>query len=353
MYTIELVNRRGETMYKTNLDMSEIERVMKDADFSGVVLLKKGKEQLYQSEKGYSNRSDRISIHSDTRFGIGSGCKLFTSIAICQLVEKGELSFETKLKDCLDVELPHFHNDITVHHLLTHTSGIPDYFDEAVMDDYEDLWKNQPMYLIRETKDFLPMFQQKEMMFIPGEKFHYNNAAFILLGLIVESKSGMRFTDYVENNIFQKLQMNDSGYFSTDRLPQNTAIGYIDEKDGTYRSNIFSIPIQGAPDGGAYVTARDMSKLWEGLLSYKLVNEEITKLLLNPHVQVREDLSYGYGIWLNMKKGQIYKYHLMGYDPGVSFHSAYYLDQDLTLVIHSNQSDGPFQIMKEVEKIIL
>ncbi|MCF6137480.1 serine hydrolase domain-containing protein [Pseudalkalibacillus berkeleyi] len=335
----------------TNSDLSQIESVMKEENFSGAVLVKKGMEQLYQDEMGYSNRSDLIPIKPDTKFGIASGCKLFTSISICQLVENGALSFETKLKDCLDIDLPHFHKDITVHHLLTHTSGIPDYFDEAVMDNYEDLWKQQPMYLIRKTKDFLPMFQQKEMVFTPGEKFHYNNAAFILLGLIVESKADMSFTDYVEKNIFQQLHMNDSGYFLTDRLPQNTAIGYIDEKDGSYRSNIFSVPIQGGPDGGAFVTTEDMAKIWEGLVSFKLMSQDFTKLLLTPHVEVREDLSYGYGVWLNMKKGQIYKYHLMGYDPGVSFHSAYYLDQGITLVIPSNHSNGPFKIMKEIEKV--
>ncbi|MFP3472933.1 serine hydrolase domain-containing protein, partial [Micrococcus sp. SIMBA_144] len=77
-----------------------------------------------------------------------SGCKLFTAIGIAQLVEKKQLSFKTKLRDCLNVSLPHFDPNITIHQLLTHTSGIPDYFDEAVMEDYEDLWKQTPMYLL-------------------------------------------------------------------------------------------------------------------------------------------------------------------------------------------------------------
>jgi CubicO group peptidase (beta-lactamase class C family) len=329
---------------------NKVNEVLNEKSFSGVALVKKGQETVLEKTAGYYNRAEKLPVDLNTRFAIASGCKLFTAIAVCQLVEKGLLALDTKLQDCLDIDFPNFSPDVTIHHLLTHSSGIPDYFNEDVMDDYEDLWITQPTYRIRKLKDFLPMFREGEMMFAPGEKFHYNNAAFIVLGLIVEQKTRMDFTDYVQVNIFNRCEMKDSGYFWMDRLPRNTAIGYIDEEEGTFRSNTFAVPIIGGADGGAYVTAPDMVKFWEGLMTYKLLDENTTNTLLHQHMKVREDAYYGYGIWINLKNDQVFKYHVMGYDPGVSFHSAVYPDFGLTLAIPSNMSDGPFPIMNAIEE---
>ena len=108
---------------------------------------------------GYANQSECINNTIQTRFGIASGCKIFT-IGICQLVEKGFISFHTKLKDCLEIKFPNFDEDITIHQLLTHSAGIPDYFDESIMDNFEDLWKQTPMYLLKSLKRLLSLFQK-------------------------------------------------------------------------------------------------------------------------------------------------------------------------------------------------
>lgn len=98
---------------------------------------------------------------------------------------------------------------------------------------------------IKSLKDFLPLFQNRDMMYAPGSKFHYNNAGFIILGLIIEEQTGLKFTEYIEN-IFNPIGMNHSGYFSLDRLPRQTALGYIkDEISQTWRTNAYSIPIKG------------------------------------------------------------------------------------------------------------
>lgn len=319
-------------------------------DFSGVVFIKDQSGQIHHQAYGYANRSDEIKNKVDTKFGIASGCKFFTAVAISQLVDAGKITFQSKIKDCLDIEFPFFDDSVTVHHLLTHTSGIPDYFDEAVMEDFADLWKERPMYLIDHLQAFLPMFQNSKMMFSPGERFQYNNAGFIVLGLIVEQYSGMSFTDYVETHIFKKCPMNDSGYYSLDQFPKNTAIGYIDDEEtGLWKTNIYSIPIKGGADGGAFITAPDMIKFWEGLLSHKLLNPETTKLLLTPHVCEEDDEYYGYGIWITKSGDEIVKYHLMGYDPGVCFHSAYYPKKGITVVIPSNKSKGAYPVIKMIE----
>ncbi|MEN1936441.1 serine hydrolase [Paenibacillus sp. 102] len=319
--------------------------------FSGAIYIKDNNDVLFESAFGYANRADQKLNTVHTRFGIASGCKLFTAVAICQLVEKGFLSFETRLEDCLNIQFPHFSKEITIHHLLTHSSGIPDYFDEQVMENFEDLWKQTPMYLLNDAKDFLPLFQNGEMMFHPGEKFHYNNAGFIVLGLIVEQQSGLSFTDYIEANLFQRCRMNDSGYFSLDRLPKNTAYGYIDNKDGTWRTNTYSIPIKGGADGGAFITPSDMIKFWKALFNHQLLSKEYTDTLLHSQIHVKDGTDYGYGLWISKSERSIIKYHVMGYDPGVSFHSAFYPKSGIMAAILSNKSSGAFEVMKGIEEI--
>jgi CubicO group peptidase (beta-lactamase class C family) len=327
--------------------------IQNNVDFSGAVLVVDKDKVLAEQKFGYANRSDQIENNSATRFGIASGCKLFTAIAICQLVEQGKISFDSKLTDCLDIEFKHFDEEVTVHHLLTHTSGIPDYFDEDVMDNFEELWVANPMYHIRRLKDFLPLFQDEPMKAKIGESFHYNNAGYILLGLIVEQASGLEFSDYIQTHIFNKANMESSGYFAFDSLPPNTALGYIDKPDGTWKTNIYSLPVKGGSDGGAFVTANDLAKLWTALMNDQLLNETYTKKLLSTHTQVNESGYYGYGIWIKKTtENNILKYHIMGYDPGVSFHSAYYPDLSIHVVVCSNKSDGAFDMMSGIEEFL-
>lgn len=319
-------------------------------DFSGSALVMRQNDILFDHQQGYANRAERIENRTSTRFGIASGCKLFTAIAVCQLIEQGKLAFTSTLGECLTIDFPTFDPAVTVEQLLTHTSGIPDYFDESVMDDFEELWRQRPMYHIRQLRDFLPMFQHEPMRQERGV-FQYNNAGYILLGLIIEQASELMFSDYIERFVFKPADMTDSGYFSLDALPANTALGYIDNADGSWRTNHYSIPVKGGADGGAFVTAQDMTKLWCALLAHRLLGEEMTSRLLTPHVKVNDKgAHYGYGLWIQLgAKRHVFKYHVMGYDPGVSFHSAYYPATEIVSVVCSNESDGAFDLMKAIE----
>ncbi|KPB05899.1 serine hydrolase domain-containing protein [Bacillus sp. CHD6a] len=316
--------------------------------FSGVIHVENRTEIIHASAHGFSNRAESILNTTKTRFGIASGCKLFTAIGICQLVESGALSFQTTLSSLLNEYFPHFHEEVTVHHLLTHSSGIPDYFDEDEMDDFEELWVKNPMYHMRQLEDFLPLFQNQQMKLNPGEKFHYNNAGYIVLGLIMEKVAGVPFTKYVEEHIFKPARMEDSGYFSLDCLPANTALGYIDKEDGSWKTNSYSIPIKGGADGGAYVTASDMANLWRALMNGKLVSKEMVDIMTTPCIQAGNDY-YGYGIWIEKAEDTIVKYHVMGYDPGVSFASGYYPESETIVVIPSNKERGPHKLMYLIE----
>lgn len=297
-----------------------VEDICKELRFSGSILVG-NQESEYTLAYGYANRSEKIKNTANTKFGIASGCKIFTAIAICQLVQEGKLSFDSFLKDCIDVDFSNFDPNITIHHLLTHSSGVPDYFDEEVLDDYESLWKDKPMYSLHAPADFLPLFQHGQMKFKPNEKFHYNNTGFILLGLIVENITKLEFTTYVEQNIFQKCGMYDSGYYRMDQLPATTAQGYIDS-DQSWRTNIYAIPIKGGPDGGAYTTVKDLKIFWDALFDNRLLDTHYTELLLTPHIKDNEYIYYGYGVWILKINNEIVKYFVMGSDPGVSMQSS-------------------------------
>lgn len=316
-------------------------------DFSGNIQIRKAKKKIYEKAYGFADISNERLNNINTRFGIASGAKLLTAIAICKLVEQGKLKVDSLLKDYLDSD--NFDDGVTIKNLLTHTSGLPDYFNEEEMSDFSELWIDNPMYMMKEPKDFIPLIKEQKPMFNPGEKFHYNNGGFVILAFIVEKVSGIKFVDFVKENIFDVLEMNSSGYFSMDMLPKNCAYGYEKDSTGTLKTNIYSIPIIGGGDGGVFVTADDIGKLWDGLLSCKLLGKEITDELLTPHVHVNNDVYYGYGLWIVKRNDNIYKYYITGSDPGVSFQSAVYPNEEIEITILGNKEFSTYEIVKSVE----
>jgi len=318
--------------------------------FSGVVLIREQGNTIFEYAYGDANRSDAIHNTMHTRFAIASGSKIFTAVAVALLVDKNVITFDTPLKDCLKIEFPHFDPNITVRHLLTHSSGIPDYFDEEGGADYEELWQSRPMYAMREPKDFLPMFQKEKMKFPPGERFSYSDAGFIVLGLIIEEQTGMRFIDYIEENVFARADMTDSGYFAADRLPDRTAFSYIEkDSDGGWRTNTFAVPIIGAPDGGAYTTAPDMAYFWSALFDHRLLSREITVELLRPQIEAKSEganCHYGLGVWVKMKHDSISSYYVTGWDPGVGMISEVIPERGLLVTVIGNSNRPTFPMYR-------
>jgi CubicO group peptidase (beta-lactamase class C family) len=293
-----------------SIDVTSLQEMINEQDrqqpFSGVIMVREGGQTVFEQAYGHANKADAIPNTLETRFAMASGCKVFTAVAIGQLIERGLLTFDTRLKDCVSVEFPHFDPAVTVGQLLMHTSGIPDYFDEEIMDDFGALWKERPVYNILRPADFLPMFQNEPMKSKPGEKWAYNNAGFIVLGLIVEAVSGIEFPQYIEDNIFKVCDMQESGYFLMNQLPARTAYGYIPVNETEWRTNIYDVPIIGGADGGAFTTVGDMAKFWDSLLGYRLLSENMTRTFLTPQAVAEKEADgketcYGYGVWLTRK----------------------------------------------------
>ena len=313
--------------------------------FSGVVLVRERGETVFSGAWGDADKANRRPNRVDTSFAVASGSKTFTALAVCQLAERGVVSLDARLSDCLDVRFPSFDPGVTLHHLLSHTSGIPDYFDEDVMDDFAALWAERPMYTIREPSDFLPLFQHLPQKFPPGDHFHYNNAGYIVLGLVIEQVGGIAYIDYVQRHIFDACGMRASGFYESNRLPANTAYGYVPTEKGGWRTNVFDVPIVGGADGGVFVSAPDMCRFWDALRQHRLLGEAMTRRMLTPHAAVPEgfDNAYGYGLWLQATGDTIDLYHAEGADPGAALLSGVVPaeETDFTVIGNTNEETWP------------
>ncbi|GIP30194.1 serine hydrolase [Paenibacillus sp. J23TS9] len=285
----------------------------------------------------------------DTRFATASAGKAFVAVAILQLIEEGKLRFDDRLGDVLRIELNLIDHGITIEQLLNHTSGIPDYFDESVMKNYDELWQDYPNYKIRSSADLLPLFINKPMMYPPGERFQYNNSGYVVLGLVIEEKTGMRFDEYLQKVVFDPCGMTDTGYYELDRLPARCANAYIyDSERQQFYTNIYSVDAKGTGAGGAFTTVLDIHKFWDGLLGGKLISREMVSNMLNLHSS-DGSAGYGYGMWL-IEVGDHCIPFFQGCDPGVSFISTYSLKQNLNITIASNFGSDVWDINEKILK---
>lgn len=294
-----------------------------EKDFSGCISVVKNGTVFFERNYGYADLANKIPNKLNTKFATASAGKVFVAIAILQLIESGKLGFDDNIGNLLDFDLKEIDKRITVRQLLCHTSGIPDYFDESIMCEYDELWKDYPNYKIRKSSDLIPLFINKPMMYPPGERFQYNNTGFVVLGLIIEKLTGQLFDEYLKKNIFETCNMYNTGYYELDRLPENCANSYIyDKQREEYFTNIYSVDVKGTGAGGAFTTVLDINKFWSNLLNEKLISNKMLEQMLS--VQSSSDSEYyGYGIWLGKKEENTYIPYFQGSDPGVSFISSY------------------------------
>jgi CubicO group peptidase (beta-lactamase class C family) len=323
-------------------------------DFSGVVSIRHQGQILYEQAAGYADRSNRIANSLNTRFGIASGTKFFTALAIGKLIATQKLSFSTKLHDCLALDFPHYSSEITIRHLLTHTSGIPDYFDEEKFTDFDHFFVNRPWYELKGPRDYLAVFPDEPMKFPPGTRFSYSNGGYILLGVVIEEVTGLPYQHYVEQAIFQAIGMKRSGYFAFNQLPEQTALGYIEEA-GDWRTNIYNLPIVGASDGGAYTTADDLATLWKAFWGAEIVPPDLVELFSTPSVKAEtqgEGVYYGHGLWIHVEPDGQPEVYVTGGDAGVSFRSSLKRATDLQVTVLSNTTNGAWPVLRDMDNAL-
>lgn len=297
-------------------------------------------------------------------FDTASITKLFTTVAALQLVDKGLLKLDDKITEIINLEETKIPKDVTIAHLLTHTSGIADDADEEAGENYEDLFINKPNYSIRKCSDFIPQFAYKEPNFKAGTNVRYNNCAFVLLGLAIEKVTSKVYQTYIDKNIFKACEMNNTAFYSKDDSEAKIAEGYFlvqDEITGLNKwiKNIYSFPPIGAADSGAFTTVGDLDIFIRSLKAGKLLSEKMTLEIFKPQITIEQkcrmgNILNGYGFhFLYDNDENLIQIYKEGCNAGVAAMFAYYPAIDTTSIILANQTCNVWKLHYDVEQIIL
>jgi CubicO group peptidase (beta-lactamase class C family) len=319
-------------------------RELEAADqFSGVVGVKQGDQELLLDAYGYASRTWDVATTVETRFDTASITKLFTAVATLQLVEHGAFALDTSVIGYLGLEGTGISPAVTPYHLLTHTSGIADDADEEAGERYEDLFVERPNYSVLETADYLPQFVGKPPNFAPGEGCRYCNVSYVLLGLMIERATGSTYRSYVAQHVFAPAGMSRSGFFRMDVVEPDIAEGVEaieDENGGTagWRRNIYSYPPIGGPDGGAHVTVGDLLRFHRAVTDERLVGPVLTAELLSPKARhsARGAGSHmmGFGFEFETDADDVVQcYWKEGVNVGVSGMLRHYPTKDVTVAV--------------------
>ncbi|WP_456313642.1 serine hydrolase [Pseudomonas shirazensis] len=257
--------------------------------FNGSALVSENGKVILQKGYGSANMEWNIPNQPDTKFRLGSISKQFTALLIVKLAEEGKIKLDVPITTYLPDYPKETGDKITIHHLLTHTSGIPNYTSAPN-------FMNEKARNPYSPADFVKTFSNLPLEFKPGEKFAYSNSGYFLLGYIIEKITGKTYEQYLQETVFTPLKMVNSGYDHSDVILKNRAAGY--EKAGKKIVNAsyidMSIPYAA---GSLYSTVEDLYLWDQGLYTNKLLSEKSMEPLFKPYI-AQGDEAYGYGWFL-------------------------------------------------------
>jgi len=315
---------------------NRIAQLASEQPFYGAISITKKGETIFETVAGSESLKPYRRNTIDTKFKIASGGKMFTSVAIGKLVMAGKLSYSDLLVEYLpelkDIESV---KNVTVAHLLSHTSGIGDYWDDA----FEKEW-----YKIKNHSDYLPYVIKNIEANELGD-YAYSNSNFILLGLIIEKVSGQDYYGFVQKAILDPLKMTNTSYpIFKDAPAPGFAVG-LEANSVNGKTNNFDPVVarrlgsQASAAGGVYTTVGDMQKFGQALLSNTLVSPEIFKEMTTPRNNRSgvEGSGYGFGLIMDNTDGYL-SYGHGGMGPGSEFRFSVYPKDEIIVVVVSNFS---------------
>jgi CubicO group peptidase (beta-lactamase class C family) len=304
----------------------------------GVFMVAKNGKAIYQKAFGKANLELEVNLTTESVFQIGSMTKQFTAIAILMLEEQGKLNVQNPISKYIP-DYPSG-DKITIHHLLTHTSGIKDF---TKMKSLRDIAQKE-----MSPKMMVDFFKNEPVDFAPGEKFDYNNSGYVLLGYLIELVSGGTYEDFIKENIFKKVGMNQSNY-ATDRLIINKrAYGYHKKEYGYVNKSVinFSVPFS---SGSLMSSANDMLK-WQNALNQNLLlkTENSQKAFSKYKLNSGETFTYGYGWHIKELNGTPVREH-GGSIFGFKSMGVYIPSEDIYVLGLSNcDCNSPTQITRDI-----
>jgi D-alanyl-D-alanine carboxypeptidase len=321
---------------------SYLDSLAADGKLSGVVMVAKNGKPIATKAAGIANRKTNEPITLETRFNLGSMNKMFTAVAVAQLAQQGRLSFHDKVAQ----HLPDWPNKdvaekVTIHHLLTHSSGLASYWGEEF---------NQKRETLLTVSDHLPLIAKQGLSFTPGERFQYSNSGFMLLGAIIEKVSGLNYHDYVQRNVYAPAGMNDTGFYDPKQPTPKLAVGYAKSRDGgdAEIENTSMREVRGGPAGGGYSTAGDMVKFHVALRENKLLDAEHTRTVLTGKMDTGEPIgkyAYGFG-----DTGRVVGHN--GGGPGIAANFDMFPDKNYTAVAFMNRSGMMMPVISKLRELI-
>jgi CubicO group peptidase (beta-lactamase class C family) len=303
--------------------------------FSGTVLICDKNDIIYNKSFGLAEKSFNVPNKNDTKFFIASSGKMFTSVAIGQLVMDGLL----KYSDTLFKVLPEYPNKeaakkTTIEMLLTHKAGLGGLFDRKLYD-------RRKKY--NTCTELLSCFANEPLLFEPGTSASYSNEGYEVLGAVIEKITKMTFEEYVTKNIFEKVGMMNSGFWTMDDVVSNRAVGYLRSEDdpfgtGSKKAYYYSIGMKGEAAGGEFSTAPDLLKFIRFFMENKLVSQEIKEKTITPKNGLRD---YGYGFKVRNIHGKTFIGHDGGGgNQGCNVDIGTFKDGSYTIIVMSNY-DAP------------
>ncbi|MGB2988218.1 MAG: serine hydrolase domain-containing protein [Phycisphaerae bacterium] len=331
--------------------VKELEAFVKrlaDADaFSGTVLLAKDGKVLFKKAYGPASKRFNVPNKIDTKFNLGSMNKMFTGVAVAQLVQQGKLSLGDPLSKFVSTDwLPREITDkIKIKHLLTHTSGLGSYFNDKFMESSR--------LLFRELDDYKPLVAGETLAFEPGTDWQYSNTGMFLLGVVIEKVTGQSYFDYVRENIYKPAGMINTDCYEMDKPVPNLAIGYSRERteDGEqWTNNLYKHVVKGGPAGGGFSTVEDLLRFDVALRSHKLLNPEYTEMVWNAKPELNSS-DYGFGFGVRGEPGNRIVGHGGGFS-GINSNLDMFLDSGYTAVVMSNYDDGAQPVASKMKELL-
>lgn len=324
-------------------------------DFSGVALAWRQGSPVFSYAGGLADRGHGVRVTEESRFGVASITKMAVAAATLRLVDRGELALDGRLIDVLpqDQQPKALTPDHTLHHLLSHTSGLTNYHDDddETWASFTSSWDRIPTYHLRGPADMLPLFADLPAFADPGETFQYGDVNYLLVGLVLEAATGRPWAEVVAAEVFGPAGMTDTAIEALDDDPPRVATGYL-ASDGPYeswRSNIFSVTATGMPDGGMFTTATDLARLVDTLVEERLLSPASTTAMMTPQGPPSDELEqYGYGCELSVEGGDVTIIGHGGSDPGVSALVSHYLVDGTSIIVLCNQDRGSWAVTQRL-----
>jgi CubicO group peptidase (beta-lactamase class C family) len=324
----------------------ELDRIARETRFSGAVRVDRGDQLELAKAYGLAHRGLQVPNTVDTQFAIASGVKGMTALTVVSLIVDGVLALDTRARSVLGRDLPLISDFVTVEHLLSHRSGIGDYFDEDAELDIGDYVLPVPVQGLATTEQYLAVLHGHPAKFEAGTAFSYCNSGFVVLALIAERASGIPFHDLVLERVCEPAGLRDTAFLRSDDLPGRAALGYV-EVDGVERSNVFHLPVRGSGDGGIYSTVADIRAFWTAFFGGRIVPEDWVAELVRPRSVVSASTRCGLGFWLAGAGDAV---RLEGHDAGVSFRSWHDPASSLTRTVVSNSSEGAWPMAQALRE---